>query len=286
MVLGWLGWAWMAQAQVLCDDGAATHASIGQALADPACHELHVGPGVYREEVVIPRSVTLTGAGAASTWLVCDDGPCLSILPGVAFELRNITVAAEGTTLATWQTQLTVEDVVVTRVGQGGGWVRLRDTEARFQRVDIDVAGRTPIQIEALSTRGHDLVFDTARFFGNEPASGTKSAVYTIGYSVECTGCVFLPERERLRPPEPLLDLDDAPTTTGSAGNRAARWPQLSCPPAGEPQRASCRAQCDGDEEVATCLMRWVDASEGCQPVAVCVPAGEAVLDEPFVGPR
>ena len=270
-----------ASAQVRCDSGA-EHTSLARALADPGCAEVRLDRGVHREEVVVRRSVTLSGAGAEHTWIACDDGPCVTVLPGVAVAIRDLTMASQQTAFASWLAHVTFERVVITAVGERGGWLKLDHTDAWLRDVDIDVSGRRPLQISAVSTRGHDLEFDGARFHGIEPASGTMSAVYSIAYGVTCTRCSFHPGKRRLQPPEPLLELDDGVHHAADIDTREARWPQLYCPAPGSADRTACTEQCGETEEVAQCRMAWDDRDESCHPSAVCVPAGERMPEVPI----
>lgn len=263
-----------ARAQVLCDTGE-RHGSITAALADTGCAEIRLEPGVHREEVTVRRSVAITGEGAEGTWLVCDDGPCITALPGVAVAIRDLTLAADETAFASWLSLATFERVVITSIGPRGGWVALNHTDARLHDVEIDVGGRRPLQLNALSTRGHDLELESARFFGTEPASGTQSALYSIGYGVSCTNCSFHPERPRRQPPEPLLELDDSLHSVPELETREARWPQLYCPAPDASHRRACAEQCAEGEEIAQCRMAWDEPTESCTPSAVCVPSGE-----------
>ncbi len=245
----------------------------------PGCAAASLDAGVFREEVVVTRSIAIVGAGVEQTWIACDDGPCLTVLPGVELALSAVTVASYGTAISAWFSTLSLSEMAVQPLAGAGGWIKVHDTESRLVAVDIDVAQRTQPPVQAVSRRGSDLSLEGVRFFGAEPASGTESGVYSVGYGVSCTGCSFHPGRSRRLPPEPLLELGDPSPSAGEIEGKLARWPQLHCPAADGPAREVCASQCAPEEEVALCRMAWEAATEACRPQAVCVPSDEAVPD-------
>ena len=67
-VIGVLLPATFAQAAPLVEcDVPAGYGTIGAALADPACDVINVAPGLFQENLVVDREVTIAGAGAALT---------------------------------------------------------------------------------------------------------------------------------------------------------------------------------------------------------------------------
>ena len=70
-----------------------THATITLALADSACSTIQVAAGTYYENIVIPRSLTLEGAGQGAT--IIDggaNGRVIDVGPGLTVQIKDLTV--------------------------------------------------------------------------------------------------------------------------------------------------------------------------------------------------
>ncbi len=52
---------------ITCNVPTATYPSLSAAVAAPACTAIVIGAGSFLESVIVPRTVTISGAGSAST---------------------------------------------------------------------------------------------------------------------------------------------------------------------------------------------------------------------------
>ncbi|WP_433385971.1 right-handed parallel beta-helix repeat-containing protein [Micromonospora sp. KLBMP9576] len=134
------------------------HRSIGAAVR--AAREgtvITVAPGVYRERLVLDRSVTIVAEdGGGAVELACPDGPALAVRSGTAL-VRGLTVRgarADAVAVEVTAGQLTLDETVVTggRVEvSGGAAVTLRRCTVS-DTVGVGLAARDGAQLAA-----HDL---------------------------------------------------------------------------------------------------------------------------------
>ena len=229
----------------VCQDGT-SYKTLGEAVANPACSEIRLDGG-FLEEVQISRPVSIVGEGSAETFLVCKGTPCLAITEGAQVSISGITISGQETAISARHSTLSLDDVhLVPFADLHGGWLRLRDTDATLNQVDIVMSGRRPTPVEAVSGIGHDLNMTGVRFLGVPPRSQTLAGVYSLNYGVQCEQCSFSTRRPASWIPwedvELLFGEFEVTTHTGVTGT--ARWPQLNCPTAGESDLASCADAC------------------------------------------
>lgn len=258
-----------------------THPSLRAAIADTACEVVHIGPVALWETVHIGRPVTLLGSGRDATLLYCGRGPCITTDPrahGVL--IASMSIASTGPTIEARSNDLQVVGVRFSHLGHRGGHVRLRDASATFLDVEIETADLPAI--DAVAHYGSELHMERTQFFGVQPTSGTRGAIYGSTYSLRCADCSFHPYRQyRVKS---LLWDDELPTTeTGRSASHY--WPQRDCPRTGPEEEELCSAQC-GRLDVALCRMVYEVTTEACRPEARCVPDGEVpgVRDVPERG--
>ncbi len=66
MLAGWCGGP---LAGVTCNVPTGTYPSLSAAVAAPACTAIVVAPGSFLENVMVPRTLTVSGAGSAATYV-------------------------------------------------------------------------------------------------------------------------------------------------------------------------------------------------------------------------
>ncbi len=111
------------------DDGAADYTTIQDAVDDATCSTITVAAGSYEENVVIARSLTLTGAGPAETWVggvgqvfLIDSSSAVVAISGVT--IQGVYHSDDGTGVYN-KGKLTLDNVLITdnEAGDEGGGI-------------------------------------------------------------------------------------------------------------------------------------------------------------------
>ncbi len=260
-------------AAVTCDSGA-RHPDLQSAVEDLECASVRLDAGTHFEKVTVGRNLTIAGAGRDETILFCVGGPCIHTTHGAdVVVVAGLSVASTEVALESWGGRLMLVDARVTPLGVKGGGIRLRDTEAQFVDVEVEVSDLPAI--DALAGSRSTLDFERVHFSGLGHAGSVRHVVYANSYGVSCGGCTF--DRDRSFVVPGLLWGDTSDDAEVDGRSRHSLYPERSCPPPNPDARRVCEARCAG-EEVALCDMTYRVGFDTCFPEATCVPEGEVPL--------
>lgn len=198
-----LGFAMPARASVQNARTTASYPTISAAVADALSGDtLLIGPGTYAEHVLVDRSLTLRGTGAAPgpsrvsiTWSdPAFSSDILTVTAGVELHLSGVYLTSTGNVrglYASFATLVELKDVIVegTSGSSGGGLyldnstVELRDVLVSGTSASADGGGILALNV--------DLTCDACTITGSS-TFGDGGAIASVGGSLELRGSRLL----------------------------------------------------------------------------------------------
>ncbi len=176
---------------VTCQDGQ-VHDTLAAAVANTSCEEIQLDPGRYVGDFDIGRTIAISGKGPANTFIVSRTGPCMSLAAGAELSVTGVTLASDGAVIAARDATIRLTNLTITPLEDSvRGLLRLFDTDAIMRHVTFNIPGEGSLAVDAVSGRGHDMLFERVDFLGTLPAPEGMGAVYALNYGVTCTDCTF-----------------------------------------------------------------------------------------------